>query len=201
MTGWRGLRIGLLVVLALLVGACQRAAPDPAAEGTPFPSLTVRDSQGQPQPWMLPPGRLRLVNVWAVWCPPCRKEMPDLQQLASRLRAEGIVVTTLVMEDDPLLVDEFRRRYHLSLPVAMLDRGAVQNRLGAFDYPLTLLVDGGGVIRMRIHGALDWTDPQVIGMLRELAAGRTIDPARRKRIVHAARSRFVLKMLEAEEAS
>ena len=127
--------------------------------------------------------------------------MPDLQRLDQRLRGEGIVVTTLVMEDDPRLVDEFRRRYRLSLPVARIDRTAVENRLGAYDYPLTLVVDAEGTIRLRLHGALDWTHPQVIEMLRDLAAGRRVDPARREQIIAAARSSFVQKMLKAREAS
>ncbi len=193
--------IWLLAALVLLAAGCQRAAPGPAAEGTSFPPVNVRDAHDRPQPWTLPPGRLRVVNIWAVWCPPCRKEMPDLQRLDQRLRGEGIVVTTLVMEDDPRLVDEFRRRYRLSLPVARIDRTAVENRLGAYDYPLTLVVDAEGTIRLRLHGALDWSHPQVIEMLRDLAAGRRVDPARREQIIAAARSSFVQKMLKAREAS
>ncbi len=194
-------RAGLLIALALLALGCQQAGPGPAAEDTPFPSIDVRDAHDRPQPWTLPPGRLRVVNVWAVWCPPCRKEMPDLQRLDQRLRGEGIVVTTLVVEEDPRLVEEFLRRYGLSLPVARIDRTAVENRLGVYDYPLTLLVDAGGTIRLRLRGALDWTHPQIIAMLRDLAAGRRVEPARREQIIAAARSRFVQKMLKAREAS
>lgn len=177
--------------LALLAVACQRPPAGPAAEGTAFPPLIVRGAQGQPVPWPLPPARLRLVNVWAVWCPPCRQEMPDLQQLADTLGREGIVVTTLAVEEDPFLVKEFLRRHRLRLPVALIDQRRAELRLGVHDYPLTLLVDGEGVIRLRLHGALDWQDPGMRALLRDLAAGRRVSAERRERIIAEARRRFL----------
>ena len=185
--------------LVLLGVACQPAPSGPAAEGTPFPPLTVRGRDGAPVPWPLPPGRLRVVNVWAVWCPPCRKEMPDLQRLDAALRDEGIVVTTLAVEDDPFLVEEFRRRYRLRLPVALIDQRRAETRLGVYDYPLTLLVDAGGVIRMRLHGALDWNHPGMRALLRDLAAGRSVSAQRREAVIAEARSRFVQQALQRQE--
>ncbi len=189
-----------LLLLVAGIAACTPAPSGPAAEGSAFPPVNVRGEGGAEQPWALPPGRLRVVNVWAVWCPPCRKEMPDLQRLAGRLAGEGIVVTTLVVETDPFLVEEFVRRYRLTLPVAMIAPRSAENRLGVFDYPLTLLVDGEGRIRMRLHGALDWEHPQVIAMLRDLAAGETVSAAQREAVLAAARSSFVRKALEGRKS-
>ncbi len=189
----RAVRPGTVVWLglALLVAACSPSPSDPAAEGTAFPPLTVRGGEGQPVPWPLPPARLRVVNVWAVWCPPCRREMPDLQQMAETLGKEGIVVTTLAVEEDPFLVQAFLRRHRLRLPVALIDRRHAEIRLGVYDYPLTLLVDGEGVIRLRLHGALDWGDPGMRALLRDLAAGRPVSAARRKQVIAEARRRFL----------
>ncbi len=195
----RAVRAGSLVWLglALLVAACSRPPPGPAAEGMIFPPLTVRGDEGQPVPWPLPPARLRVVNVWAVWCPPCRREMPDLQYLADTLREEGIVVTTLAVEEDPHLVTEFLRRYRLRLPVALIDPHRAEARLGAYEYPLTLLVDAQGVIRLRLHGALDWRHPGMLALLRDLAADRRVSAERRKRIIAEARSRFLRQGVKA----
>jgi peroxiredoxin len=66
-------------------------------------------------------GKVVLVNFWATWCPPCRKEMPDLEALYDRFRDQGFVVLA-ISDEEPGKVTPFIAERKVSYPV-MLDPG------------------------------------------------------------------------------
>jgi thiol-disulfide isomerase/thioredoxin len=72
-------------------------------------------------------GKVVVVNFWATWCPPCRKEMPDLDALYKKFRGQGLVVLAISDEDEPK-VREFLKTRPVSYPV-MLDKGRQVNEL------------------------------------------------------------------------
>jgi alkyl hydroperoxide reductase subunit AhpC len=66
-------------------------------------------------------GRVVFVNIWATWCPPCRAEMPALQQLADAYAAEGLVMLGLSVDRGPAqTVDEFLAERSITYPVAIV---------------------------------------------------------------------------------
>jgi len=72
-------------------------------------------------------GKVVLVNFWATWCPPCRKEMPDLQALYDRFKDQGFVILA-ISDEKSSTVKPFLSERHISYPV-MLDRGDKVNTL------------------------------------------------------------------------
>ena len=72
-------------------------------------------------------GKVVVVNFWATWCPPCRKEMPDLDALYKKFRGQGLVVLAISDEDEPK-VRAFLKTRPVSYPV-MLDKGRQVNEL------------------------------------------------------------------------
>jgi len=62
-------------------------------------NFTLRDLDGHP--WTLKDlrGKVVVVNFWATWCPPCRKEMPDLQALYEEFKGQGLVILAVSYED------------------------------------------------------------------------------------------------------
>jgi peroxiredoxin len=72
-------------------------------------------------------GKVVLVNFWATWCPPCRKEMPDLETLYGRLGAKGLVVLG-ISDEEADKVEPFIRERKLSFPV-LLDPGRKVNEM------------------------------------------------------------------------
>ncbi len=89
--------------------------------------FTLNDLQGKP--WHLRDlqGKVVLVNFWATWCPPCRKEMPDLQALYDKYKDQGFVVLS-ISDEDAAKVAPFIDERKISYPV-LLDPGRKVNEL------------------------------------------------------------------------
>ncbi|MCC5864859.1 MAG: TlpA family protein disulfide reductase [Wenzhouxiangella sp.] len=99
-------------------------------------------------------GQLMLVNFWATWCAPCRREMPLLQE-ASQAHADQLVVIGIAI-DDPGPVRDFVTELGISYPIlvgagdVMRTQRAWGNSAGALPY--TVLVDRDGIIRWQHLG-------------------------------------------------
>jgi peroxiredoxin len=88
-------------------------------------------------------GQVVLVNFWATWCPPCRKEMPDLETLYKRFSGEGLVILAISDEDDAK-VRPFIAEQKYTYPI-LLDPGRLINtRYQIEGIPETLLYDHSG---------------------------------------------------------
>jgi len=88
-------------------------------------------------------GKVVLVNFWATWCPPCRKEIPDLDALYKQFKAGGLVV--LGISDEPATkVQPFVRQEKVSYPV-LLDSGRKVNDLYSVSgIPMSFVYDRSG---------------------------------------------------------
>lgn len=98
-------------------------------------------------------GRVVFVNVWATWCPPCRAEMPALQQLADAYAAEGLVMLGLSVDRGPAeAVDAFLAERGITYPVAIVRGDVIDAFGGVRGYPTSFLVDKAGVVRHAVMG-------------------------------------------------
>ena len=106
-------------------------------------------------------GKPLVINFWATWCPPCVKELPDLERFWQAHRAQGWQVIGLAV-DGPTLVRTFLAKQALSFPIGLagLDGSALARRLGneKGGLPFTLVVGADGHIQHRHLGASSYED-------------------------------------------
>lgn len=98
-------------------------------------------------------GERVLINFWATWCPPCRAEMPAMQELYEKYkdRIEFLAINIDPENDVKGYVNEMK----LTFPILLDKTGAVNERYGIISIPTTLLVDEKGTIIKKQIGAMN----------------------------------------------
>ncbi|WNO04115.1 TlpA family protein disulfide reductase [Rhodoferax mekongensis] len=127
----------------------------PWPRGRAAPAFPATDMTGQAVSLQALRGKVVLVNFWASWCEPCRAEMPSLQALAEREKAQ-LVVLTINLKESPEAIARFVQSTVLTLPVLRDPLGDTARAWGIKIYPSTVLVDPAGQVRSVVRGALDW---------------------------------------------
>ncbi|MGH9496567.1 MAG: TlpA family protein disulfide reductase [Candidatus Sulfotelmatobacter sp.] len=159
-----GRRLLLTLALVGLVG-CHSASPPQTKHiaagelGSGLPEFSVKDLQGRPLSSANFRGKVVLVDFWATWCQPCKKEMPGYQKLVDEYGAHGFVVIgfkfdTMRDMEDPL---QFAKGIgvHYSLAVATDD---LKQKFGGIEgLPTTMLYDRQGILRTKVVG-FEYTD-------------------------------------------
>ncbi|GAB7533379.1 TlpA disulfide reductase family protein [Pseudomonas sp. 3A(2025)] len=108
-----------------------------------LPEVTLYDQHGQHADWHNPPGKLRVVNLWATWCPPCRREMPVL--MAAQAEHADIEFLFVNQGETPDTVQRFLSSQSLSLRNLLLDpEGQLGRSAGSAALPTTLFYDAQG---------------------------------------------------------
>jgi len=109
-------------------------------------------------------GKVVLVNFWATWCPPCRKEMPDLQALYERFKDQGFVILS-ISDEEIDKVQPFITERHITYPV-MLDPGRKVNELFQVEgIPKSFIYDRDGKL---VAQSIDMrTQHQFLEMLKQ----------------------------------
>jgi thiol-disulfide isomerase/thioredoxin len=117
------------------------------------------------------PARLRVINVWATWCAPCRAELPSLQRLADATGGSGIDVLGISVDRDADFVREYLRDVRVRYPNLIdPEQRVAQPVLGATALPYTVLVDSDGRVLRRIVGVHEWDAPEIRAEIAALAA-------------------------------
>jgi len=172
---YRRHRIFIGLLLALLAAGCSPSAPpDRLVDGQPFPPVTLADGGGRQVPLSSFRGKLVVLNVWATWCAPCRKELPSLQRLSRTLDERRFAVIGLAMDEDAHAVREYLLDKGVTYP-NFLDRdmSIVKGALGMSVYPDTFFIGPDGLFLGRIIGAAQWDDPRVVQALEAAYRGNT----------------------------
>lgn len=143
----------LLVGTALLLAGCattstaSAGSETAAATGAPATDFTLRDVEGRSVRLSDYRGQVVMLDFWATWCQPCEAEIPHLQELYAKYKAQGFVVLAVSMDGPETIanVGPFVRRYNLEFPVLLDEETRVT---GIYNpkrsAPLSVLVDRNG---------------------------------------------------------
>jgi len=145
--------------------AAASEAPVPAAvhatgaREDPYADIVLQDTQGRTVALSEYKGKVRLFDLWASWCGPCRMGIPHLNRLYESYRDRGLVVIGVSIDARLEDVVEFTRSIPIRYPSGMLNP-RIEALLGYPDaVPTTLLVDRTGRIRRRFLG---YVEPAII---------------------------------------
>ncbi|UQZ33432.1 cytochrome C biogenesis protein [Paenibacillus sp. PK3_47] len=128
-------------------------------KGQQAPDFALTDLQGNQVQLSDFEGKRVLVNFWATWCPPCKVEMPHMQNIYNDYQTKDVVILGVNMtltEENPDAVDEFVNEQQLTFPIVMDKDGDVMQTYEIMAYPTTYLLDANGVIREKFQGAISY---------------------------------------------
>lgn len=95
-----------------------------------------------------------VLNFFATWCAPCRKEMPEFDRYYSANRNNDFMIVAVDVNETPKLVDDFVKQLGLSFPVGIDDHGNIARRYGASSYPTTVVIGATGRVLVYEVGAI-----------------------------------------------
>ena len=154
-------RLLVVAIIFSLVGGCHTQE---GAEGDK--SLEIADT-GQEAPDMPIPGieggvvrfdsfkgKVIVLNFWATWCPPCRKEMPLLESTYKRYKDKGLVILGINYNEDRERVLKFTQEMGVTFPIILDKELNLTRKYGVLALPATFFIDKKGIIRAQYKGEI-----------------------------------------------
>lgn len=136
------------------------AANEGLNKGEQAPDFALTTLAGEPIRLSELKGKKVILNFWATWCPPCKAEMPHMQNFyEDYAEAENveIVAVNLTSGDRKASVEEFVKDYGLTFPIPMDVDGEVGQQFQAVTIPTSYIIDTNGMIQHKIVGPMDET--------------------------------------------
>lgn len=148
-----------------------------AAEGKLAPDFELEtialtgDSTTNGEAWLTDyRGHPVVLNFWATWCYPCRKEIPQFVEASDKYKDDGLVVIGLDLQEGPGLIQPFAQEYGMDYPILVDRDGEVGDKYRLLGLPTTVFIDANGVIQKIFRGPLEednQTDTDVQGAIGE----------------------------------
>ena len=120
--------------------------------GQKAPDFTLKNLQGKNLNLVEQRGQIILINFWASWCGPCRKEMPILQNLHDKYQDLGVSVWGVNVEQENQAGRDFLADLHLSFPIFFDPTNSISETYQVEAMPTTVIVDRSGVVRYIFRG-------------------------------------------------
>lgn len=166
----RGAALALVLALVLARGDGSMAGAAVAHDASlRLEAIGLRDDAGRVTSMQAWRGRWVVVNLWATWCAPCRRELPSLGRFSEAVAPEGVAVLLLTLDDDPQFAIEYLRQRSIGLPnYVPLDRARAKATLVVDAVPTTLIVAPDGRVTARIMGPRSWEQPDIVAAFRAM---------------------------------
>lgn len=138
-------------------------AKNPANEGlghgNAAPNFTLTTLEGEEVTLADYKGKKVVLNFWATWCPPCKAEMPHMQNYYEDMaEKENVEILAVNLTSTDVGIDKviaFQEDYGLSFPIPLDEDGVVGDIYQAITIPTTYMIDTTGTIQNKIVGPMD----------------------------------------------
>ena len=153
-----------VAIIGLLLGFLSQQYPSAAPHTAhPLDKITLPDLSNTPRSLAEWAGKKRVINFWATWCPPCRKEIPALITLQNNSTTNNVQVISIAIEDKQS-VQSFLKDYPINFPVLIAgdDGITLSTKMGnrANAVPFTVFIDGDGAIQKTHAGEISLLELQ-----------------------------------------
>jgi len=160
------LYVNIVIAVVLIVGgiavlfwmgdqeSSKPAATQSAQIGATAPDFQLPSLTGEPVVLSDYQGQVILVNTWATWCPPCKAEMPAINEFYETHQNDGFVVLAINSQEDAATVQQFINAQEFTFPVLLDTQASVINQYKVRGLPTTFIIDRDGVIRYVHTGAI-----------------------------------------------
>ncbi|MFO7848608.1 MAG: TlpA disulfide reductase family protein [Spirochaetia bacterium] len=137
------------------------------------PDFTLEDLSGNSVTLSELKGKVVLLNLWATWCPPCKEEMPSMEELYGELPRSEFTILAVAAPNAPresleqiesLIEDE-----GYTFPVLLDEDMEVNQTYGTGSIPTSWIIDPEGMLIARLVGAVDWKKESIVSALSQLS--------------------------------
>ena len=131
--------------------------------GQPRPDFSMADVDGKQQSVSQWDGKVMLINFWATWCPPCRREIPAFIKLQDDYREKGLVIVGIALDTQQAAID-FVDPMGINYPILVGEVDGISltqkygNDLGVLPY--SVIVDRNGVIQQSFRHEVSYEDAE-----------------------------------------
>lgn len=166
--------VAVIVAVAGLAAFALRPTTDPREEGgvaeldEPFPGLEGEAVVGSPIDTGSMEWSVLVVNVWATWCEPCRREQPALQQVQADYEGRGVRFVGVDYRDDRAAAQRWIEDFGVTYQSLFDPEGRTASTLGFPFLPDTYVVDSSGTMRYAVYG--ETSAAELSGLIDELLA-------------------------------
>ncbi len=142
----------------------------PLPKPVPAPDFTLEDMDEEKHSFRDLRGKVVLLNFWATWCPPCRREMPSMERLHQKLDSASFKVLAVNQMEDGDHVFAYIGQLEVDPTFTILfDKDSkVSNSFGVVGLPTTFLIDKQGMVRYRAIGGREFDHPEVEKLIMQL---------------------------------
>jgi peroxiredoxin len=158
------LRMGVAAAAAALLMGPVNAG----SEQAPAPDFTLPARAGGDVSLAGLKGQVVLINFWATWCGPCRKEMPLLDQIYQRYKGLGFTLLAVNVEEDSAGAVSWLKQTPVTFPVLFDRQNKVSKLYEVTAMPSTVIVDRKGQVRFVHYGYTDGTENEYQDQIRTL---------------------------------
>lgn len=139
--------------------------PKVASEVTDFALLNLNGKEVEISSFR---NKVVLLNFWATWCGPCKKEMPAMEKLYGKYKERGFVILGIDYMEKKDKAINFMKKMNLTFPILLDPKGSVAKLFNVYAIPSSFLIDKKGRVRGIAYGAREWDDHGALEIIEQL---------------------------------
>ncbi|MFZ5826226.1 MAG: redoxin domain-containing protein [Bacillota bacterium] len=136
------------------------------ALGAPAPDFELKTVDGQVYKLSDLKGQAVMLNFFATWCPPCRAEMPLLEETYKEYKDQGFIILAINLDESDVAITAFQQKMGITFPIVVDKGDHVSRRYDIVPLPTTYFVDRNGIVQGKWTGEIRKT--QLLDLLKKI---------------------------------